>query len=199
MIKTLKIIAQVIVIIALIIGIYFGVRWIKGIQKDRVTSDEIYRKTLEKQVASVVRSELNALYPQVHKMIDSFGIKVKKVENVTIISHEYKYDTIPVQLVADTGMKRINISMSKDCFKADGVIDLTNTRISLQPDDVPKMSMFLTGVQLLDTTTNIYYFKRKPVKLFFFRLYIGRKQYFTETTSTCHATTKTESINLIKR
>jgi len=199
MIKIMKIIAQVIVIIALIIGVYFGVRWVKGVLKQRVTSDEIYRIKLETQVASVVRSELASLYPKVQKMIDSTGLKLKKVENVTNIYHEYKYDTIPVQLAADTGMKKINVSMAKDCFRADGVIDLTDTRISLQPDDVPNMKMYLTGVQLLDTTTSIYYFKRRQVKILFFSPRIGRKQYFVETSSSCHAKTKTESMNLIKR
>ena len=199
--KIFTTIAQVIAIIGLCVLIFFGFKMynkLKDLSTKTLELDKMYREH-PVQVVSVVRSELKTLYPYMDSLIQAAGLNEKHVEKITNIYHEYKYDTIPAIIIPDSGRQILTVAMQKDCFKADGIIDFSNTGIKLTDDEISKLRFHLTGVTLTDTTTTVYYFSRKIKKIFFLPLRIGRKQYFSETFSKCNAKTQTESINLIKR
>lgn len=199
--RLLKAIAQTIAIIALVAAVIFIFIWVK---KMKLATDEalatikIYREQ-PVEVVSVVRSELRTLYPYVDSLIQAAGLNEKHIETITNIHHEYKWDTIPAIITPDSGRQVLTVEMEKACFRATGIIDFSATNVKLSDEDIDRLKFHLTGVSVTDTTTTVYYYQRKIKKIFFIPLRIGRKQYFSETFSKCEATTKTESINLIKR
>lgn len=199
--KYAKKIIQAIASIGLIIALVYGILWIRKMQEATAESLRTARLLRQQPVetVSVVRSELKALYPYIDSVLQAAGLNEKHVEKVTNIYHEYKWDTVPALIISDSGRQVLSLSMNKDCFKATGIIDFSETSIKLTDDDIQKMKFHLTGVELTDTTTTIYYYSRRIKKLFFIPLRIGKKQYFSETYSSCNANTQTESINLIKR
>jgi hypothetical protein len=192
---------QIIALIGLIIVIIFAILWIRKMQesaKEAIRTAQLLRKQPVETV-SVVRSELKALYPYIDSVMKAAGLNEKHVEKVTNIYHEYKFDTVPAVIIPDSGRQVLNLSMKKDCFQAAGIIDFSGTDIKFSDEDLQRMKFHLTNIELTDTTTTIYYYSRRIKKLFFIPLRIGRKQYFSETYSSCNARTQTESINLIKR
>jgi hypothetical protein len=157
-------------------------------------------QAITNEARSVIKSELKTFYPHVDSLAAASGIKIRKIEQTTIIDHKLIWDTIQVSLTPDTiDNKVINISADYKCFKAKGIIDFSKTGLTITNDDVDKMRLMLTDVKATDKLTTIYYFDRETKKIFFLRLKIGRKHYYSETNSSCNAETKTETINLIKK
>lgn len=201
MIQKIKNILSIVFSIAAILLVVLGYFWLS---KMRYAADEALstaRLLREKptEVVSVVRGELKALYPYLDSVIRAAGLNEKHVEKITSIYHEYKWDTVPAIIVPDSGKQILNVAMTRDCFKAAGIIDFSDTKVKFDEDEISKIKFHLTGITLTDTTTTVYYYSRRIKKLFFIPLRIGRKQYFSETYSKCNAKTQTESINLIKR
>lgn len=201
MIQKIKNILSIVFSIASILLVVLGYFWLS---KMRYAADEALstaRLLREKptEVVSVVRGELKALYPYLDSVIRAAGLNEKHVEKITNIYHEYKWDTVPAIIVPDSGKQILNVAMTRDCFKAAGIIDFSDTKVKFDEDEISKIKFHLTGITLTDTTTTVYYYSRRIKKLFFIPLRIGRKQYFSETYSKCNAKTQTESINLIKR
>jgi len=203
--RTINIIA-IAVFILIILGSGF---WI-GMKVTRKASDKMYSKmeqlykaqqiVMTNEARSVIKKELKAFYPHVDSLAAASGIKIRKIERTTIIDHKLVYDTIPVNLTPDTADNNIvNMSMDYQCMEAKGIIDFSKTGLKLTNDDIEKMRVTLTDVQVNDKLTTIYYFDRESKKILFFRLKIGRKHYYSETYSSCKAETTTETINLIKR
>jgi hypothetical protein len=195
--KITSIVASILLVVGIVYGIFYIIK-LKNAADEALKTAKFYRER-PVEVVSVVRDELKVLYPYLDSLIEAAGLNKKHVETITNIYHEYKWDTVPAIVVADSGMQLLNVKMSKDCFDATGIIDFSKTDVKLKDTDVENVKFYLTGVTVTDTTTTVYYYSRKIKKIFFLSLRIGRKQYFSETFSKCNAKTQTESINLIKR
>jgi hypothetical protein len=151
------------------------------------------------ETTSVVREELKTIYPKFDSLINEKGLKIKKVENITNVTHEYVVDTVSSVIIGMSGEEKIDFKLEKDCFQANGTIDMINTSIAIPKDEINKINIYLTDVKLNDTLTTFYFWEREMKKIMFIRLRIGRKHYYAKTISACKGDTKTESINLIKK
>jgi hypothetical protein len=202
MFEKIKKILAIIASIGIIILIVFGVIWIRKMSNKatQAANAAIFMREHPVEVVSVVRKELSALYPYIDSVIKAAGLNEKHVEKITTIYTKYNWDSIPGTITfADSGSQILNVAMTKDCFKAAGLIDFSGTKIKLTHEDLSHIKFHMTGVTVTDTTTTVYYFTRDIKKILFIPLRIGRKRYFSQTYSKCNAKTQTQSINLIKR
>jgi hypothetical protein len=195
----------IIIGVFLLIGVFFGIILVNKINnkyqgKIQTSLKQEIGEAIAKEARSVIKGELKGLYPHVDSLAAASGIKIRKIERTTIIDHKIVIDTLPVTLTSDTANNKIvKMSANYKCLEAKGIIDFTKTSLTITKDDVNKMRVILTDVEVKDKLTTLYYFDRETKRILFFNLKIGRKHYYSETHSDCNASTKTETINLLKR
>jgi hypothetical protein len=201
--KKIQIVLMVLTLLVLGLAIYGGYKLYKKANSTLAAANQAtfsLRQQVVAEVTTVVRGELGVLYPHVDSVIKASGLKVKKINEVTNIYHKTIYDTIGSIFIPDSaGLDKLNFSFAKDCFMADGLIDFAESSMQPSVEDADKIKLYLTDVQMTDTTTTLYYYERETKKIWFLRLRIGRKHYFSESYSSCEGQTKTETIKLIKR
>lgn len=158
--------------------------------------------TTSAQVQRLFKSEFSRFYPKLDSIADEMGIKTRKIESVTNIYHKTVYDTVKVDVfeeVPGTSNRVLTFDAEKQCFKAEGLLDLTQTSLYPTDEDVLGMDFMLTNIEQTDTTTVIYYWSREKKKILFFNLPIGKKRYFTQSESACSESVVTESIDIVKK
>jgi len=139
----------------------------------------------------VTKDELKQYYTDQTKLITELGLKAKNVERIIEIRTKTEYDSIKVPLKPSELNKDLyTFSLDTNCLYLDG-------HFKYEPEKESKL--IFDNIDFDNETTFVDYWKRKKVKILFFKIGIGRKVPYQEVINPCSETkTQVRQIHLTK-
>ncbi len=160
------------------------------------------QETSKALVERVIKKEFKAMFPELKKIAEQSGIKVKNIETIHNVTHRTVWDTVPVEvdLVTDPlDDQKLSFLEKRNCIDVEGFIDFNESTIELTKENQPGIDLIFDRVESNDTLTTFFFWERKLKKFLFIKIRLGKKQYWAESFSSCKAELKTQAIQLTKK
>lgn len=149
--------------------------------------------------------ELELIKPKLDSAIKANKIRPKQVQKVITYETKIHWDTIKFNQhppVADETNRLITVAGIDNCFTAEGLIDLTKTKLFPTRDDVDNMMFTLFNTRVVDKGGIIYYSARDTSKRYQRILPFwpfAKKKFYSKGYSDCGAKVEIQEINIIKK
>ena len=199
----------VIVLLFIALGLTYNRLQFMKLEKTRYETNYEALKQEESSkalVERIIRKEFKDMFPELKKIAELSGIKVKNIETIHNVTHRTVWDTVPVEVELVTNPlddQKLSFLESKNCIDIGGYIDFIKSPILLTAENKEGIDLIFTKVEQNDTLTVMFFQERKMKKLFFpfrfIKLRIGRKQFWSETHSACKAEIKARTIQITKK
>jgi len=199
----------VIVLLFIALGLTYNRLQFMKLEKTRYETNYEAMKQEESSkalVERVIKDEFKEMFPELKKIAEQSGIKVKNIETIHNVTHRTVWDTVPVEVELVTNPlddQKLSFMESKNCIDIGGYIDFIKSPILLTAENKEGIDLIFNKVEQNDTLTTMFYKKRKMKKLFFpfrfIKLRIGKFQVWSETHSACKAEIKSRIIQITKK
>jgi hypothetical protein len=164
----------VVMIIAGIVIYLLFIQW-RNERAERIRIENNFRaeKLNKQEVQNWTRDEIKAMLPEVVKVARENGIRINQVTEI----HNYRYfykDSTTLWLT-DTVINNIHYKVGErqdSCMLVRTITDMANNKQ-------------IVDVEIRDSLMTFTFWKRKPVRILFFNLRIGRKHFFQKIISQC--------------
>jgi len=198
------------IIILLTIACYFVLDFGLKEKKERIRANnnlinEINAKNEAYTQINIKTKEIALIKPKLDSVIKANKLRPKQVQKVITYETRIKWDTIRfIQRppIADETNRLITVAGIDNCFTAEGIIDLTNTKLLPTDDDVSNMMFTLFNTKVVDNGGVIYYSARDTTKRYQRILPFwpfAKKKFYSKGYSECGSKVEIQEINIIKK